>query len=205
MADPNLPQRSSPPADARVDGDTRQSVADFLAARFADDTISLDEFERRVALVYRASSAAELRALTADIAAPAPGTQPAAIVPAPVAPRLRVLLSNLERAGAMELPPHLELRVTLGNAELDFSDAVMSPGTTVIDIEALLGNVEITLPPGVVVENHGIGLLGSFECRAPSVPVVPRGRTVRIVGRAVLSAVSIRFATDTPPLRARPA
>jgi hypothetical protein len=192
-----MPDQPQPPLrpDGPLNGEARERVADYLAARFADDTISLDEFERRVALVYKASSAGELAALTADIAAPAPGTQTAAVVPAAVAPRIRVLLGNLERGGAMELPRRLELRVTLGNVELDMRDATILPGVTEIDVEALLGNVEITLPPGVAVENHGLGLLGSFDCRPPK-SAAPTRATVRIVGRSVLSAVTIHFARD---------
>lgn len=179
--------------DGPPNAEARERVADYLGARFADDTISLDEFERRVALVYRATTADELAALTADIRAPVPGAHPAAVVPVTVAPRIRVLLGNLERAGAMEIPRRLELRVTLGNAELDLRDATILPGVTEIEIEARLGNVELTLPTGVSVENHGIGVLGSFECRAPKA-AGPARATVRIVGRSVLSAVTVRFA-----------
>ena len=186
------------PTDARPNAEARERVADYLGARFADDTISLDEFERRVALVYRATTAAELAARTAGNRAPAPGSQLAAVVPVSVAPRIRVLLGNLERAGAMEIPRRLELRVTLGNVELDMREATILPGVTEIDIEARLGNVELTLPPGVTVENHGIGVLGSFECRAPKA-ATPARATVRIVGRSVLSAVTVRFAGAEEP------
>ena len=82
--------------------------------------------------------------------------------------------------------------VVLGNAQLDFRDAAVPRGVAEIAIDAILGNVEITLPAGMSVENHGIGLLGSFECRPPAGAAL-RGR-VRITGRSTLSAVTIRFA-----------
>ncbi|HEX8849081.1 MAG TPA: DUF1707 domain-containing protein [Gemmatimonadaceae bacterium] len=174
----------------------REEVAQLLARGFAEDALTLDQFEERVAAVWRAGSESELSALVADLrrepALPAP-----AAPPLPVAPkRVRVVLGNHERGGALELPARLDISVLLGNAELDFRDATIPAGVTEIAIDVLLGNVEITLPAGVSVENHGIGILGTFECRPPA--GAPRRGAVRITGRSTLSAVTIRFAEPNP-------
>lgn len=172
--------------------DRREEVAQLLARGFAEDALTLDQFEERVAAVWRAGSESELSALVADLRDEPPPPASAA-PPLPMAPkRIRVVLGNHERGGALELPARLEVRVLLGNAELDFRDASIPGGVSEIAIDALLGNVEITLPAGVTVENHGIGILGSFECR--SVAGAPRRGAVRITGRSTLSAVTIRFA-----------
>ena len=100
----------------------------------------------------------------------------------------------------LSLPRRLEVRAIFGNAELDFSDVQLPPGVTELVIRATFGNVEIRLPPGVVVENLGGGVLGSFTCRggvhahgAADVPVV------RIVGRALLANVEVEV--RSPPSR----
>ena len=176
--------------------DRREEVAQLLARGFAEDALTLDQFEERVAGVWRAGSESELSALVADLRreSPAPVAPPPAL---PLAPkRIRVVLGNHERGGAVELPSRLDVRVLLGNAELDFRDASIPGGVAEIAIDALLGNVEITLPAGVSVENHGIGVLGSFECRPPA--GAPRRGAVRITGRSTLSAVTIRFAEPNP-------
>ena len=172
----------------------REEAAHLLARAFADDALTLEQFEDRVAMVWRASTEAELGALVADLPAairpPAPLRAAGGLVSAPG--RIRVVLGNHERGGAMELPQRLDLRVVAGNAELDFLHATFTHPVTEIAIDAILGNVEITLPAGISVENHGIALLGSFECRPPG--GTARHGAVRITGRSVLSAVTIRFA-----------
>ncbi|MES2359713.1 MAG: DUF1707 domain-containing protein [Gemmatimonadota bacterium] len=45
----------------------RERVVDLLQLRFADDHLSLDEFERRVAAAYQTRTAAELDDLVADL------------------------------------------------------------------------------------------------------------------------------------------
>lgn len=65
--------------------------------------------------------------------------------------KLRVTMGSIERRGAWAVPERLDVRVLWGNAELDFRDARMSPGTTTIDIVVKMGNVEIIVPPGMSV------------------------------------------------------
>ena len=171
----------------------REEAAAVLARGFAGDALSLDEFEDRVAMVWRAATEEELSALVADLPAPirSPAALPAVGGPASAPSRIRVVLGNHERGGAMELPQRLDVRVVAGNAELDLRHATFTHPVTEIAIDAILGNVEITLPAGISVENHGIALLGSFECRPPG--GTARHGALRITGRAVLSAVTIRF------------
>ena len=61
----------------------RELAAAFLSARFADDVLSLDAFEERVAAVYRVSTMAELNALIADLTPATPAAETASASPAP--------------------------------------------------------------------------------------------------------------------------
>lgn len=166
-----------------------------LSDAFAHDLLPMDELERRLAAVYRASTAAELGELTADL----PARSAAAVVapdgapPAPAFQRIAAFLGNVERGGYLIVPAQLEIRVVAGNVELDLTDARFAAGVTEIAVRAFMGNVEIKLPAGVHVENHGGGFLGSFDCRVPVPPGRVRAGTpvVRITGRAVLSSVEI--------------
>ena len=47
-----------------------------------------------------------------------------------------------------------------GRAEV--RDAVIGIGVSVIEAVAVMGNIEITVPPDVAVESDGDSLLGSF-------------------------------------------
>jgi predicted membrane protein len=82
-----------------------------------------------------------------------------------------------------------------GSVELDLRDAVIGIGVSVIEAVAVMGNIEITVPPDVAVESEGDSLLGSFvvKYKGPASPASATGlRTVRIIGTAYLSSVEIR-------------
>jgi len=165
----------------------RERVVDLLQLRFADDCLSLDEFERRVAVAYQAKTVGELDSLVADLA---PATVQATV---PEHGRIVTILSNNERNGAMPVPRRLEIVAVLGNVELDMSDATFASGVTEIEISAVLGNVEITVPFGIRVESAGNAFLGNFDYKAANI-IGYEGdaeRVVRITGHAVFSSVEI--------------
>jgi hypothetical protein len=172
---------------------TRERVVDLLQAGFADDHLSIEEFERRVAVAYQAKTSTELDALVADLA-------PAAVAP-DVPPRTRItaFFSNTERNGAMAIQHYLEVVSILGNVELDLSDTKFAPGLTVIAVSAVLGNVEITVPLGVRVECAGEAFFGNFECKTADILGYPADaeRVVRITGHSVFASVQI----DAQPSR----
>jgi hypothetical protein len=103
-------------------------------------------------------------------------------------------LSSTEREGRWELPPHFRALAVLGNVELDLRDAVIGVGVSVIEAVAVMGNIEITIPPDVAVESDGDALLGSFvvKYKGSVTPALATGlRTVRIIGTAYASSVEI--------------
>jgi hypothetical protein len=144
-----------------------------------------------VAEVYRATTAGALGDLTRDLpdgGEPGVGSAFPAHRPAMV-PRITSFLSNVERGGRVVVPSRLEVRSILGNVELDLRDASFGPEVTEIVVRAIMGNVEVWLPPHVVVEDHGTAILGSFAVRAAGGG--SGGSVVRIVGRAVMGNVEV--------------
>lgn len=202
---PDVPPPSAPlPAPTR---EARERVVELLSLHFAEDRLSMEEFERRVTAAYAAPRSADLEALVADL--PAPSAAPAATGAAttdvvPAEGKIVAVLSSNERRGHAIVPRHLKVVSVLGNAELDLRRAVFAPGVTEIEVKAVLGNVEITLPAGVRVEMTGQAFLASFGAwtRAPegdetgADTTLPAPRTpeivVRLTGRAVLASVEVR-------------
>jgi hypothetical protein len=104
-------------------------------------------------------------------------------------------LSSTEREGRWELPRHFRALAVLGNIELDLREAVIGIGVSVIEAVAVMGNIEITVPPDVAIESDGDSLLGSFvvKYKGGATPALADGlRTVRIIGTAYVSSVEIR-------------
>jgi hypothetical protein len=119
--------------------------------------------------------------------------------PYPVAPQTArdgvvSFLSSTEREGQWELPPHFRALAVLGNVELDLRDALIGVGVSVIEAVAVLGNIEITVPPNITVETDGDSLLGSFVLKHKSRLTGAEAdglRTVRITGTAYASSIEI--------------
>lgn len=196
MADSLPPSPTSAPVPAPSASppySARERVVERLQASFADDSLSLDEFERRVAAAYQVKSDGELDALVADLA------QTSSATAVPAYGRIVTILSNNERNGAMPIPRRLEIVSIMGNVELDISGATFAPGLTEIEISAVFGNVELTVPLGMRVESAGDAFVGNFDCKVPNVydSAGDAERVLRITGHAVFSSVEIRAAPST--------
>jgi hypothetical protein len=103
-------------------------------------------------------------------------------------------LSSTERQGRWELPRHFRALAVLGNVELDLRDAVIGIGVSVIEAVAVMGNIEITVPPDVAVESDGDSLLGSFvvKYKGRLTGAEATGlRRVRVTGTAYAASVEI--------------
>ncbi|HSW28851.1 MAG TPA: DUF1707 domain-containing protein [Longimicrobiales bacterium] len=185
-------------------GETRQATIDALCEHFANDAIPVEEFERRVEVAHRAASVDELRRLLQDLPEMnLPAVRSGGTVPGPRA-RRRVVPAAHERdqgfvvavmGGAIRKghwsPARTNFAFTLmGGAELDFREAALPRGVTQVQVLAIMGGVDIIVPPGVNVESHGIGIMGGFE-DAGEQDHDPSAPTLRIAGLAVMGGVDI--------------
>ena len=108
--------------------------------------------------------------------------------------------SGQERKGAWELPRHLRVMCVMGSVELDLREARIPEGESVIEIVAVLGSVEILVPPNVHLELDGDALVGEFSFK-PDGSVLPSPGAPRITVRGSAIAASVeceaRFAGES--------
>ena len=203
--------------------DAREQILEQLSDAFAKDELGLEEFEARVDRAYQASTEQDLRVLVEDlsVAAAARALSPGAELAVPSAaatslagrsepaPRVLALLGNVERRGRFQVPNGYRATSVLGNIELDLRDVSLPDGVTEIYVRAVLGNIEIVVPPTLPVECEGSGILASFaELNRVPAEGSGNGPRLRIVGLAVLGNVEIRTLPRGVPLhdaRALPA
>jgi hypothetical protein len=197
--DPRAPALAPPASPA-----ARERVIALLTESYAQEHLSLDEFERRATAAYAARTPDELAALTADLGNP---DVPPARASLP-SMNVGVVMGSIVRE-MHAVPRVLDVRTVLGNVELDLTHATFAPGVTEIALHAFMGNIEILLPPHVGVEDHVSAVLGSFEYRRH-----PRATSwreshhvtsvVRFTGRVTMSSaeVVIRRDIDGDRLRA---
>jgi hypothetical protein len=197
----------------------REQAIDALCRRFADDTISMPELERRLERARGARTREELRSLLSDL--PARPTVPARPESAPVAERAAraerparpargpagpegevrtsssvalAILGGTRRAGKWAPPENMLALAMMGGVELDFREAVLRPGQVVtINCFAFWGAIDITLPPDVHVETGGFALMGGFDQTGEAWAEVPEDApTIRINGFALMAGVDVK-------------
>lgn len=190
----------------------RERVVQDLADHFAQDRLTLPEYERRVELAYRAESVDALRDLTRDLApmTPVRVDQQSGMASSPesaVAPSQRsrsrsffALMSGVVRRGAWTVPARIRAFACMGGIGLDLREATLTAPVTDIYVFALMGGVEIIVPPGARLESDGFAIMGGFEdqLREPA-SNNPDAPLIRVRGLAIMGGVEARVALPGDP------
>ena len=206
----SVPEPDQGPAIETVRG----RAVEVLMEHFSNDVMSLEEFEGLLDAVNRCSTTGELREILRTLP-PLESSKPATdMIPArggaPVvvdADRVRdhgfliSVLGGTNRSGRW-IPARSNFAIgVLGGLSLDFREALLGPGETDLNVLAVLGGVEIIVPPEMTVEVDGMALLGGFDHQTDtplrSNPDVP---TLRVRGLALLGGVEVqvRLPGETP-------
>jgi len=196
-------------------GTTRQKAIDALCEHFANDVLSVEEFERRVDRAHKAESLDDIGKLLADlpsgdlpvrrndVASNAIERAQASVPASRVKERgwMVAALGGVERKGRW-IPARQNYAVAvMGGVNLDFREALLPPGETEVWIFTVMGGAEIIVPPGLTVESDGVAILGSFEHTEDSVlNPDPDAPVLRVRGLAIMGGVevTIRYPGETP-------
>ena len=109
------------------------------------------------------------------------------------------IFSESRKQGRWVVPPHVRVLSIFGNAKVDLREAILQYRETVIEAQAVLAEIEIIVPPDVIVECDGDAFMGSFtidEGRhrgARSQPPSPLAPVVRVTGSAYLASVTVKI------------
>ncbi len=200
----------SGPAPLRASDADRDRVADRLREALAEGRITPEEHAERIDAVYRARTYADLEPVLHDLPGgpeldprvslrkdPAPAAAPPAAPdpaePPPVAqsPTMVAIFGGTERKGRWLVGTHTSVTCVFGGAELDFRRAVLTAHEVTVQVVAVFGGVELTVPPGVRVVSSVAAVFGGVdsvddEGCAPDAPVI------RLTGMALFGGVSVK-------------
>ncbi len=180
----------------------RAQTIEHLTNAFTRDELGLDEFEERLNQAYAAGAPREFEAIVRDLSpesavletelVAAPSTGLATVEHSARGRRAVAILGSVERRGHWTVARSSEALAVLGSVVIDLRDVTLPPGVTTILVSAVLGSIEILVPPNIAVESDGSGILGSFE----GVQRVPRDAdpdlpVLRVQGRAVLGSIEV--------------
>jgi hypothetical protein len=163
-------------------------------------TTDVQRFERLEALVLGNDGRRDVEELAAKAATPVPEFSRGHTVPQISSPSQNLWFGDLKRGGDMQLAATETFFLVFGNTELDLREASLSAPTTTLHITSVFGDVKITVPPGVRVENRMSLVFG--DVKADQGPrLSPGAPVVVLTGHATFGSVKITVAEPGVPLK----
>ena len=179
----------------------RERVAEILRESAGDGRLSMEELDERLDAVYAAKTYAELEPITRDLPAPgtpnvpapatAPAGDPARFGGVPTSHAAVAILGGFSRRGDWVVPKQFTAVAILGGGEIDLREARFSEPVVTLNVVAIMGGVEITVPEDATVRVTGIGIMGGFD-HGSSGSGASGGPTIVINGVAIMGGVDVK-------------
>jgi len=175
----------------------RETVVRRLGDHYAQDHLTLEEYEFRLQAALQALHWYQLEALTSDLPNVdlhrAPPVVGSGADSGGWGKTMVAIMGAVVRKGRWLVPRRLRLVAIMGGIDLDLRDADLSSPVTEIYVVAIMGGAYIKVPPGVRLETDGIAIMGGFEDQA-GLPAMGHGQApvVRIRGLAIMGGVGTK-------------
>jgi hypothetical protein len=202
---PGDPLGPVPPPEMRASDADRDRVMDVLRDATAEGRLTADELDERLAAALTARTFGDLAALTEDLPVipdlliwPDP-PPPAATAPAEDVLRIDQRGGSFQRAGRWAVPRRLELRPSWCDVLLDFTEAVITSDTLLIDMRMRGGSLILVTSPGMLVDDNALMVrytdIKIDPAPWPARPVVLR---IRLSGRMRYGWIETRWMRQAP-------
>jgi Domain of unknown function (DUF1707) len=178
----------------RVSAQERDETVQRLQTAFVEGRLNDEEFDEHVRAALAARTRMELERLLADL--PAPHIRQAQ----PMRPGsvrrgdslVIAMMGGAERRGRWRVPEQCTAVAMMGGCSLDLRAAQLSAPVITINVVAIMGGVEVIVPPGVRVEMHGLPLMGGWSNHVPDAELPPDAPEVHVRGFALMGGVEVR-------------
>ncbi len=186
----------------------RERVAEVLREALAEGRLDMAEFEERLDATYSARTYGELAPITRDLpvgtvaAAPKVSMTKEPAAAGEWAGRITggegssswavAVMSGFERKGRWTVPRRFNSLAFWGGGDIDLREANFADGEVVINCVAIMGGIDVIVPPGVEVIVRGVGVMGDFDHRESGVPGDPGAPRVIVTGFAFWGGVGVR-------------
>ncbi|ELS53553.1 DUF1707 SHOCT-like domain-containing protein [Streptomyces viridochromogenes] len=185
----------------------RERVAEVLRDALAEGRLDMEEFGERLDATYRARTYGELAPITRDL--------PVGAVVAPKVDMVKksgaverswaerivggegsstwavAVMSGFQRKGRWTAPRRFSCFAFWGGGEIDLREADFAGPEIEVNCVAIMGGVQVIVPPGVEVVVRGIGIMGGFDHREEGVPGDPGAPRVVVTGFAFWGGVGV--------------
>jgi hypothetical protein len=182
----------------------RERVAEILRDALAEGRLDMEEFEERLEATYKARTYGDLTPIIRDLPA---GAAPAvSLYKAPVdrggwgsrivggegsSTWAVAVMSGFQRKGRWTAPRRFTCVAFWGGGEIDLREANFADHEIEINCVAIMGGVNVIVPPGVEVVMRGIGVMGGFDHREEGTVPDPAAPRVIVTGFAFWGGVQV--------------
>ncbi|GAA4972294.1 DUF1707 domain-containing protein [Pseudonocardia tropica] len=136
--------------DLRVSHAERDHVSAVLDRHHLEGRLDGPELAERLATVSTAITRAELNSVVVDL----PGALDTVLARDVL--ELTNTAGDLRRSGEWLVPPRVIVRSWFGNARLDMRRARFVTGQVLVDVELVVGNLDVRLPEGATVDTTDV-------------------------------------------------
>ncbi|MGW2958286.1 DUF1707 SHOCT-like domain-containing protein [Streptomyces sp. NPDC001220] len=183
----------------------RERVAEVLRDALAEGRLDMEEFEERLEATYKARTYGELTPITRDLPAVA-GSPSVSLTKPPVdsggwggrivggegsSSWAVAVMSGFQRKGRWTAPRRFNSLVFWGGGEIDLREANFADREIEINCVAIMGGMNVIVPPGVEVVMRGIGIMGGFDHREEGTAPDPAAPRVIVTGFAFWGGVQV--------------
>ena len=183
----------------------RELVHQILSAAMTSGALTPSEYEERALKASTAKTFGDLDALTDDLPVgklgvplPRPGDPyPTGVTRPgtgsgrkPVRHRLAIM-SGSELKGHAAVADQLEATAIMGGVEIDLREVEFTEPVLTVQCVAIMGGVDVIVPPDVTLEVGGLAIMGGFESKAEG-PGRPGAPTVHVTGFALMGGVDVK-------------
>ncbi|CAM5602816.1 hypothetical protein STENM36S_01409 [Streptomyces tendae] len=185
----------------------RERVAEVLRDALAEGRLDMTEFEERLDATYKARTYGELAPITRDLPVGAVAEAPRVsmtkeperaggwsgrITGGEASSTWAVaVMSGFQRKGRWTAPRRFNCFAFWGGGEIDLREADFAAGEIVINCVAIMGGMNVVVPPGVEVVVRGLGIMGGFDHSEEGVPGDPGAPRVIVTGFAFWGGVGV--------------
>lgn len=176
-------------AGLRASYEDRDRVVEVLRVAAGDGRLTAEELDERVGAALAARTLGELAVLTADLPPDEGAVEAKDVV------RICQQGTSVLRGEGWVVPRRLEVESEWGDVTLDFTRAVITHDTLLVDLDMRGGTLTLVTRPGVVVDTDELELgYAKVKSKAAAAPGVPADLRVRISGRMSFGRVVTRSA-----------
>ncbi|MFJ2702116.1 DUF1707 domain-containing protein [Streptomyces sp. NPDC087428] len=185
----------------------RERIAEILREAVAEGRLEMEEFDQRLDATYRARTHGELEPIVRDLPAVGAAVTPVAAGQSRTGSMARwservgkpatsggafAFWGGFRRRGNWTVGRKFTAFAMWGGGEIDLREANFEDREVVIRCFAVMGGMQVTVPPDLNVEVRGVGIMGGFgeNAKDEGIPA-PDSPRVRITGFALMGGVGV--------------